>query len=90
MVIELSGELTEAELEIAAKINSAWIRFQIANFSANGAAFYILGFLGLINLYTLTFLVMFCLSLFFGARRILRERLDTQGQKVLDRLRHIP
>lgn len=83
-------ELTEAELDIAVKIDSMWLRFQIVNFSANGIAFFVLGFLGMLNSYTLAFLVMLSISLFFGGRRILRKQLDKQEQKVLDRLQYIP
>lgn len=86
----MSDKLSEAELTIAHRIDVLWLKLQILNFSANGLTFFILGFLGMINRYTLIFLGMFCFSLFLGARRILREQLDTQEQKVLDRLQYIP
>ena len=83
-------KFSKAELKIVNRIEILWLKLQILNFSANGLAFFILGFLGMINRYTLIFLGMFCFSLFLGARRILREQLDTQEQKVLDRLQYIP
>jgi hypothetical protein len=86
----MSEEFTEEELDMAEKIDSMWIKLQILNFSANGVAFFILGFAHLLNSNVLIFLGMFCLSLFFGASRILRAQLDTQERQVLDRLQYIP
>lgn len=83
-------KFSEGELKIVHRIDVLWLKLQILNVSANGLAFFFLGYLGMINRYTLIFLGMFCFSLFLGARKILREQLDTQEKKVLDRLQYIP